>query len=250
MPSVLPETATQRFIRKALQIPFLLFLSLILVACASATIEVPTRSNTQTVPSLPPSLATQPAQIPEQRMLILEWPQTIRVGDSDLISLAFEVNPKGNITPMASIEGNQVQGETVFIANLYETHYVFAEGHLDISGLEIKPNSDILESLQMGKTVKFAWSVRPQQAGNYRGLVWLHLIFKPKSGGAEERRALSAQRIDIRAVNLLGLSGNAARWIGAIGFLLGSWLSFNPAAALFGKLWERIQKRRHTSKEG
>jgi len=195
-----------------------------------------------TVPLSTPIL-TPAGQIPEQRLLILEWPPIIRVGDSDLILLTLELDPKGNLTPTAIIQGHQTQGEKIAIPNLYETHYVFAEGRLDISGLDVKPNSEIREALQPTQSVKFAWSVRPEQVGTYRGMVWLHLIFKPKPGGEEERRALSAQRIDIRAVNLLGLSGAAARWMGAIGAFLGSWLSFDSITDLFGKLWKKRQKK-------
>lgn len=223
-----------------LLLPFLLF------ACAPAAMEAPIPSpQPSPTTALPPGapLPTPIPQIPEQRLLILEWPQTIRVGDSDLILLTLAVDLEGNVTPTASIQGHQVQGEKISVPNLYETHFVFAEGRLDISGLEITPNPEILEPLQPGKSVKFAWSVRPTQVGNYRGMVWLHLVFKPKTGGPEDRLALSAQRIDIRAVNLLGLSGNAARWMGVIGSLVGSLLSFDPLLALFGKLWKRKRTR-------
>ncbi|MCX8063356.1 MAG: hypothetical protein N3D16_12305 [Anaerolineales bacterium] len=218
-----------------------MLLALGLLACASAETEAPPLALPNTATSLPPStpLPTQAAQIPEQRLLILEWPETIRVGDSDLILLTLEVDAEGNLTPTASIQGHQVKGEIFTVPNLYATHFVFAEGRLDISGLEVKPNPEIIESLQPGKRVKFAWSIRAEQVGNYRGMVWLHLVFKPKSGGIEERLALAAQRIDIRAVNLLGMSGNAARWMGVLGTLLGSLLSFDPIPALFGKLWKK-----------
>jgi len=182
-------------------------------------------------------------RISQQRLLILEYPSTIRVGDSDLIILTLELDPQGNLTPKAFIQGHQIQGENIAIPNLYETHYIFAEGRLELSGLVIKPSAEIRETLQPAQSVKFAWSVLPQQVGTYRGLVWLHLIFIPKQGGNEERRALSAQRIDIRAVNLLGLSGAAARWMGVIGTILGSWLSFDSITNLFGKLWEKRQKK-------
>lgn len=224
----------------------LLFLVIGLGSCASFSMQAPPAAQVMTTPTaapIPSPIPTSARQIPEQRLLILEWPPTIRVGDSDIILLTLEVDPEGNLTPTASIQGHQVQGEQIVVPNLYETHYVFAEGRLDISGLSIKPNAEIREGVQPAQSVKFAWSVRPEQAGIYRGMIWLHLIFKPKSGGNEERLALSAQRVEIRGVNLLGLSGNAARWMGAIGSFLGTWLSFDSISALFGKLWEKRQKK-------
>lgn len=224
-----------------------LLLPIVLFACAPAAMQAPIPFPQPSPTTASPPGASPPTpipQIPEQRLLILEWPQTIRVGDSDLILLTLALDHEGNITPTASIQGHQIQGEKISVPNLYETHYVFAEGRLDISGLEITPNPEILEPLQPGKSVKFAWSVRPTQVGNYHGMVWLHLVLKPKTGGSEDRLALSAQRIDIRAVNLLGLSGNAARWMGVIGSLVGSLLSFDPLLALFGKLWKRKRTRK------
>lgn len=216
-------------------------------ACAPAASQAPLPASTaatSTVMPLSTSISTPlGGQIPEQRALILEWPPTIRVGDSDLILLTLELDRQGNLTPTELIEGHQIQEEKIAIPNLYETHYIFAEGRLDISGLVVKPNSEIREALHPAQRAKFAWSVSPPQAGTFRGMVWLHLIFKPKQGGNEERRALSAQRIDIRAVNLLGLSGNAARWMGVIGAFLGSWLSFDSITDLFGKLWKKRRKK-------
>lgn len=182
------------------------------------------------------SIPTPAGQIPEQRFLILEWTPTIRVGDSTLVLLTLELDRQDNLTPTAMIQGHQIQEEKIAIPNLYETHSIFAEGRLDIGGLVIEPNSEIREALQPAQRVKFAWSVHPQQTGTYRGMIWLHLIFKPKQEDNEERLALSAQRIDIRSVNFLGLSGKAARWMGVIGVFLGSWLSFVSITNLFGKL--------------
>lgn len=217
-------------------------------ACAPAASQAPVPYSpvaTSTVMPLSNSIATPVGeQIPEQRALILEWPSTIRVGDSDLILLTLDLDRQGNLTPTAMIEGHQIQEEKIAIPNLYETHYIFAEGRLDISGLVVEPNSEIIEALHPAQRVKLAWSVSPPQAGTFRGMVWLHLIFKPKQGGNEERQALSAQRIDIRAVNLMGLSGNAARWMGVIGAFLGSWLSFDSIAELSGKLWNIRRKKK------
>ncbi|GAB4469829.1 MAG: hypothetical protein Kow0088_02180 [Anaerolineales bacterium] len=232
-------------IRRVTLIALLLFLSIPLAACSAATSSNPMPAEPVITPTVAPLFTAVPTpapQIPESRLLILEWPQTMRVGDSDLILLTLEIDPHGNITPTASFQGHQIQGEKISIPNLFDTHFVLAEGRLDISGFEINPHPQISESLQPGRAVSFVWSIRPEQVGNYRGMVWLHLIFKPKQGEEEERLAVSAQRIEIRVINLFGLSGNAARWMGAMGTFLGSLLSFEPITALFGKLWKHKQK--------
>lgn len=240
------EATFHLWIRRFFQGLAWLMLVIGLGTCAPAASQAPIPYSPIATPSVMPlstPIPTHTGQIPEQRLLILEWPPSIRVGDSDLILLTLELDRSGNLTPTAMIQGHEIQEEKIAIPNLYETHSIFAEGRLDISGLVVKPNSEIKEALQPAQRVKFAWSVRAEQVGTYRGMVWLHLIFKSKQDGNEERRALSAQRIDIRAVNLLGLSGNAARWIGVFGAFLGSWLSLDSITDLLGKLWKKRQKK-------
>ncbi|RME88785.1 MAG: hypothetical protein D6770_06200 [Anaerolineae bacterium] len=195
--------------------------------------------------SLVPSLTeTPPPAIPERRRLTLEWPPTLRVGDADVIRLTLEVDEMGDITPTAEIEGHQVRGETVVLPNLYETHKVIAEARLDMAGAQVKPEGVIGEALLPGQAVTFYWSVRLPQAGRYRGTVWLHLRFIPKEGGEELRRAVTAQFVEIEAVTLFGLTGNAARLVGALGSAIGSVLGFPFFGDVFRWLWKRRKARR------
>jgi len=177
------------------------------------------------VESTPAPLATQPPAIQEARRLTLEWPPTIRVGDSDVVRLTIEVDAQGNVTPTAQVEGHETRGETVFIPNLYDTHNVMAEARLDLAGMQVTPEGDVSEPLLPGQSVTFFWSVRPQEVGAYRGTIWVHLRFIPRAGGEELRSPLTAQLVEIQAVNLLGLGGNAARWLGGLGTLAGSFIS-------------------------
>jgi hypothetical protein len=157
--------------------------------------------------------------------MTLEWPPTIRVGDSDVIRLTLEVDELGNVTPTAQIEGHETRGETVFIPNLYDTHNVMAEARLDLAGVQVTPEGDVSEPLLPGQSATFFWSVLPQEVGTFRGTIWVHLRFIPHDGGPESRRPLTAQLVEIQAANLLGLGGNTARWAGALGTLVGSFIS-------------------------
>lgn len=212
---------------------FLFLLSgLILSACGGAappdttvSERTPTTSNLQ--PPDTPVPTSMPA-IQEPRLLTLEWPARLRVGDSDTIRLTLEVDETGTITPTAVIAGHETRGEPVNIPNLYDTHNVMVEARLDIAGLNYTPTSEVIEPMQPGQSVIFFWSIQPQQVGKYRGTVWLHLHYLPKQpDGQESRLALSAQLIEIEAVDFLGLGGNAARVTGWIGAGLGSIISLD-----------------------
>jgi len=185
-------------------------------------------------------VATQPPAIQEARHLSLEWPPTIRVGDSDVIRLTLEVDAQGRLTPTAQIEGHETHGETVFIPNLYDTHNVLAEARMDMAGVQVTPDGDVSEPLLPGQSVTFFWSVRPQDVGTYRGTIWVHLRFIPHDGGPESRRPLTAQLVEIQAVDFLGLGGIAARLVGGLGTLVGSVLGLDN---LIPWVWKRLRKK-------
>ena len=94
-----------------------------------------------------------------------------------------------------------------------------------MAGMQVTPEGDVSEPLLPGQSVTFFWSVRPQEVGAYRGTIWVHLRFIPHAGGQELRRPLITQLVDVQAVNLLGLGGNAARLLGGMGTLVGSFVS-------------------------
>jgi hypothetical protein len=193
-------------------------------------------------PSSPVPAAPPPA-IPEYRRLTLEFPPRIRVGDSDIIRLTLEVDALGNITPTAVIEGNRIAGGVVQIPNLYDTHNVIAEARLDLIGPEIKPEEAIDEPLLPGQSVTFYWSVHPVSAGMYRGTAWLFLIFVDKVSKEESRLAVSAQPVEIEAVNFFGLSGGAARMFGGIGSVIGAILGFPFVTDILKWLWNRVRRK-------
>ncbi len=190
---------------------------------APPTSSEPTQSISPT--GLPPRGTAQPA-IPERRRLTVEFPPQIRAGDSDLVRLTLEVDDLGNLTPTAEIGGNVVNGQVVEIPNLYESHHVIAEARFDLAGMDVRPADLVSEALAPGNSVTFRWSIRPADVGVYRGTVWLYLRFVDKQTGEESRKTVSAQLVEIEAVNFLGLSGNWARTTGIIGSVVGTVIGF------------------------
>jgi hypothetical protein len=181
---------------------------------------------TTLIPAPATSIVTVQPALPERRRLTLEFPPYIRVGDADVVRLTLEVDDLGSLTPTAQIGGNVVSGEVVEIPNLYESHQVIAEARFDLAGMEVRPADLVGEALSPGNSVTFRWSVRPPDVGSYRGTIWLYLRFVNKQSGEESRKTVSAQIVEMEAVNFLGLSGEVARTAGVIGSVVGTILGF------------------------
>ena len=216
------------------------------IACAgSVNSAAPAPAATQPViqaTSQPTQVAAQPA-IPEYRRLTLEFPPKMRAGvEGDIIRLTLEVDDLGNITPTAQIGGNIVVGETVEIPDLYETHDVVAEARFDMAGMDVTPPEAILETLTRGRSSTFYWSIRPQDPGKYRGTVWLHLNFVDKLTGEESRIAVSAQIVEIEAVDFFGLSVNLARTTGVVGSIVGGVVGFPFIEDIIKLIFRRRRK--------
>jgi len=226
--------------------PFLiLFLALMAaqLACgvgAGVPAPVPTQaaSPTQAVDA-----PRQPA-IPERRMLLLEYPATLRAGDADRVILTLEVDELGNLTPTAQVGGNVIQGEIIEIPNVYDTHNLMAEARLDMAGMQVQPAETVSETMLPGQKVVFFWSIRPQEVGNYKGTVWFYLRFIPKDGSPGLRQAISAQLIEIDAVTLFGLKAGPARWLGMFGTVVGVVLGFPFIEDAIKWMILRLKKRR------
>ncbi len=205
----------------------------------SAPINIqPTATGAET----PGATAPAPA-IPEERGLTLEYPPHIRTGDSDVVRLTLEVDTLGNVTPTAEVQGHAVQGQTVQIPNLYQTHNVIAEARLDLAGVDVVPSDETSEPLLPGEAVTFFWSVHPTSPGTYRGTAWLFLRFIDKMTKEETRKAIAAQTVQISSSNLFGLDGNLARAAGGVGSVVGAVLGFPFVDELLKWLWKRVMRR-------
>ncbi len=232
-------------------------LTLVLMGIGCVSMSGASQGPEAAVPAAPTSLApgageevspTQPPVPPailETRRLTLEFPAKMRASvESDIVRLTLELDDLGNITPTAQIEGNTVVGETIQIPDLYETHNVTAEAKLDLAGMEIQPAESIYEPLKKGQSVTFYWSIRPQETGLYRGTVWLHLNFVNKSTGEEDRIAVSAQIIEIQAVDFFGLPVNLARTTGVVGSVVGGVIGFPFLEDILKFLFKRKSNKR------
>lgn len=222
-----------------------LLVMILLAGCAPRIIQLPAPSETPLDQALAVAVtdgaAAQP-MLAEDRKLIIEWPEHLRAGDSDLILLSVAVDENGQFTTSTQSSDIAEVGIPVDIPNLYETHNVMAAARLEMAGLEVE-QEEIREPLRPGKPVTFRWNIRAGEAGTYRGVLWLHLEFVPKNGGDIERMTLLARPVEIETVGLLGLSVQMARGLAGVGLLVGAGLGFPFVQQRFR--WVNQNRQRH-----
>lgn len=233
---------------RGLSILVLFALAFLVVSCGLGTEHLPTPTGVApglNVPTVAPGVTPQPALL-ERRLLVLNWPKTIRERDSELIVLTIEVDENGTITPTVSAPGKNGEGTPVDIPNLYDTHTILAVARLDLAGMEAY-RENIREPLMPGKPAVFRWSVRAGEAGIYRGVVWLHLELVPKSGGPVNETLLMARPIEIQAVTVLGMPGDAARILGGIGIFASTLLGY-PFVQRWLEPWLKKWEQRNSAR--
>lgn len=179
------------------------------------------------------------AVLKEMRKISFEWPEKIRLGDSDIFRLTLEMDETGSVTPTLVVEGQQATGTPVEIPDLYDTHNLVAEARLDLAGADVMPQGSVQEPLRRGQTLNFYWSVHPQQVGRTRGTLWLFLNIVPRKGGESERKALLSKQMELETVSVLGMPANLARWFGAIGAVVSVVLGFPFTESVLKRMWKK-----------
>jgi hypothetical protein len=206
-----------------------------------------TQAPRPTAPVVRTPLPTAAPALPEKRLVSVEYPKTLRPGDGDIIKLSIELDDRGLVTPTAEIAGHQLKSSSVEIPNLYETHQIIAEARLDLAGIEVHPEESFTTAMLPGKPVVFYWSITAPDSGVFRGTLWLYLNLIPNNGEKPIRLTLLAQRIDVEATSLLGMSGSSARWIGAGGSALSFVFGIPFLETVISRTWKRLRRVRLSS---
>jgi hypothetical protein len=169
----------------------------------------------------------------EKDALTLLLPPKIRVGEPGVVRLTLKVDALKDFLPAAG--GTES-------SSIYKTHNVIVEARLDLPGVFIQPSELISAPVSQGQTAVFYWTLRPADAGKFRGTIWLYLRVVDKSTGEERRETVSAQIIEIESVKFLGLVVNQVRLIGLVGAVAGLFLSLPLFEALTMKLLRKRSK--------
>lgn len=189
-----------------------------------------------TVPMPPLPTAVTPEQSLEGRVVELEWPERMRLGDSDVVRLSL-VPSKDGYTVTTEFQEHTTLTQTVQVQRLagYE---LYAAARLDSVSFTVAPEVEQERFLAPGETVTWYWSLKPQQPGQQRLSMLLLLRWKPLPGSASSPRETLAyaRALEIQVSSFFGLTRGQAMMGGMLGFLFGGGLTLFSAAALFGQV--------------
>jgi hypothetical protein len=185
----------------------------------------PTQPGARPTPTAGPITAPTQGPYAEQRMLELEWPASLRLGESDLVRLSI-VPYQGGYQVTAEFPEHTVQSQQVTVTRV--AGYVLSGvARLDGVGFEIAPGGEQEQPLPVDQVVTWRWTLRPRAPGQQRLSILLTLRWTPEGGGPGSVRQapVFSRGLDVRVSSFLGLSQPQAMAAGFWGLLVGLGLS-------------------------
>ncbi len=203
------------------------------VAPAAKVVETPPTQNIAATAVTPES--TKPAATPqlplpatqaiiEPRVVEVEYPPHMRLGDSEMIRLSLVPSAEG-YTLTLDAPNNEAITRTVSIKRPLNTE-VSAEARLSGVGFEIAEHNPKAVALPEAEVVTWRWTVSPRETGQHKLTISVDLIWMPLGSTAPSKRSqLFSKGFDIQVQSLLGLTSAQSKMLGAAGLTLGAGLS-------------------------
>jgi hypothetical protein len=164
--------------------------------------------------------ALQPA-VEEKRMLEVEWPAEMRLGESDTLRLAL-LPAQAGYTVSAEFEEHPIQNGAVTVARM-EGYSLWAAARVDAAGFRLSPEGEQARELPADSPVTWRWTLTPRDAGRQRISVVLLLRWMPldAAGGSVREREVYSRSLTIRVTSFLGLTAPQAAAAGFLGLGFG-----------------------------
>ena len=181
-----------------------------------------------TSPTAPAPLQTQPILSPtphvEARLVELEWPARLRLGDSDVVRLALVPFADG-YQVVADFPEHRTDSRGVRVERI-AGYDLWAVARLDAVGFQISPQDEQARLLPHDEPVTWVWTLRPLAPGQQRLSVALLMRWVPAAGttGAMRQAEVYSRGLDVAVSSFFGLSRGQAMTGGFLGLLVGGGL--------------------------
>jgi hypothetical protein len=214
---------------------------------APAATEIPAATLPPTSPpvatTVPTGAAPSPTAIVEERVVEVEWPPQMRLGDSDLIRLSLIPFKDGYLVTTEFADHQTVT--TTVQAPRPGGYDLAAVARLDAKGFDFDPQGDQAYALPLGETVTWRWTMTPHTAGTHRLSLVVLLRWIPQAGNPNPVREtqIYSKGLEVRVTSLLGLNSRQAVGVGLAGLALGATFSLPLATYLARprrKRWQMV----------
>ena len=194
----------------------------------SASPQAAQGGTSQPTPAAKPS----PAPAPELRVIELEFPASLRLGESDVLRLALVPSADG-YTARTDFSEHPLETQQVEIPRP-PGYSLRGVARLDGPGFEIAPSGEQSHLVPPGETVTWRWSLLARSPGRQRVAISLLLRWEPEPGtsGSPRESLAFGRSTEIQVSSLLGLSQAQAGFMGFVGLLLGGGLGLFAAFGL------------------
>jgi hypothetical protein len=175
----------------------------------------------------PPASPAAPTSTPviEPRIVEVEWPQSLHLGDSDVVRMAI-IPTKGGYSITTEFPDHKTITQDVPVIRP-EGYDLFGVGRLNGVGFTIAPSGEQARSLPLDESVVWHWSLTPLQPGKQRITVTLLLRWVPTAGlnGTVREAVAYSKGLEIRVRSFFGLTRRQTMTTGLFSALLGGVLS-------------------------
>ena len=204
---------------------------------AAPTQALPTRTAQPTRPARTPTPGV------EGRLVEMEWPGRLRLGDSDVVRLALVPGQNG-YDVQAEFPDHTITTQSVPVERP-QGYQLYAAGILDGVSFDISPNGEQEHLLPLGQTVTWRWTVRAHSPGEQGLSIALWLRWRPDPGSnAPPREALAFSRaMRVQVSSVLGMTRAQASTTGAFSLLFGGGLGVFALATRPRRRSARLERR-------
>ena len=131
----------------------------------------------ETPPEKPTSIPALPTVVEEKRVVELEYPPSMRLGDSDVVRLSLVPSEDG-YTVQTDYPEHQTDTQDIIVVQKsgYELSGI---ARLDAVGFEVSPQAEQERFIPQGQQVNWQWALTPRAPGQQRLVVTLWLRWKP-----------------------------------------------------------------------
>ena len=200
-------------------------------APAPSTATSPGEVSPTQAPASPSAIATaeplRPTATPliEGRVVELEWPPRVRLGDSDSVRLSL-IPSAGGYMVTTEFPDNQVVTQTVAVPRP-EGYELFGVARLEGVGFQLAPETEQITRLPPGEPVTWRWTLTPLKPGQHRLNVGLSLHWVPPINSTAPVRdsQIYSRSLAIEVTSFLGLTSGQALTMGIFGLMFGGVLS-------------------------